>query len=52
MVLPNLAAVLLLCKVVVGETDKYLWSGDIEADAGERLPTYDTRTGRLKPPKE
>lgn len=52
MVLPNLLGVLLLCKVVVAETDKFLWHGDIEADSGERLPEYDTRTGRLKPPKD
>ena len=51
MVLPNLAAVLLLCKVVVDETDQYLWSGDIDADSEEQLPIYDTRIGLLTPPK-
>ena len=50
MVLPNLAAVLLLSKVVVEETDKYLWTGDIEATDEEPTPDYDTRIGQLKKP--
>jgi AGCS family alanine or glycine:cation symporter len=39
MAVPNLIALLLLSGVVVAETRKYLWSGDIDRDAGETPET-------------
>jgi len=37
MAIPNLAALLLLNKVIVAETDRYLWSGRIDEEAAEQF---------------
>ena len=43
MAIPNLISLLLLHKVVVAETEKYLWSGNLEAVSDDPVRQIDTR---------
>lgn len=42
MAIPNLISLILLSKVIVGETRKYLWDGDLEAISTDPLIEIDT----------
>ena len=44
MAIPNLISLLLLSKVIVAETDKYLWHGDVEAESQD--PVIEIHTMR------